>query len=576
MTAPPAVLRTSRSRSAKAATAPRSLAVLSVLALAAAIQVAVIAGDRIHWDSDQAVVGIMARDILERGAHPVFFYGNAYAGTIDVYWLALVFEMLGQSVNSYRFAMMVLLGALIYTVYRTARTRFPRGAALLAAGYLALPPWFFLYKGLTAGVYDVLAILGGACIYCAFRLEEASRSGERVLFWTGALGLAAGAGWWVYPLIVYFFLAIGLWFVIVRPSIFGRPLPYLVFALAFLLGGLPWWLSNLRYHWKSLNAFQMQSAALPQFGSQLSTVATQAIPILLGSRPVLDQIEAYPGELAVSLVLALVPVLVATCEVWRGRKAIREAPVGEDAARTRGLLLLLLTLALGPVVVSTNRFSYLSEPRFLFPLYAVFPIVFGFAVWRLFTASRLGRGVAVGLLGLALFSSARGLFLPNLYGKYLGRTNDGPLPDLIKELERRQLHSVYASYWVAYRLSFESGERIVATPFGDWDLVRIQRFRERVDQDPHPAFVLYGEEADELERYLKRRGEAFRRFSLGPFRVSHDIPPASLEALRRLGDIPPPEEKKAGPGLVSRADRIPIAKDHYEEPGARRPSGERG
>jgi Dolichyl-phosphate-mannose-protein mannosyltransferase len=539
-------------RSAKAATARQSLAVLFVLALAAAIQVAVIAGNRVHWDSDQAVVGIMARDILERGAHPVFFYGNAYAGTIDVYWLALVFEVLGESVDSYRFATVVLLGVLIYTVYRTTRTRFPRAAALLAVGYLATPPWFFLYKGLTAGVYDVLAILGGACIYCAFRLEEASRRGDRVLLWTGALGLAAGAGWWVYPLIVYFFLAIGLWFVIVRPSIFGRPISYLVFALAFLLGGLPWWLSNLRYHWKSLNAFQMQSAGLPQFGSQLSTVATQAIPILLGSRPVLDQIEAYPGELAVSLVLAFVPVVVAACEVWRLRRAIRDAPVGEDTTRTRGLLLLLLTLALGCVVVSTNRFAYLTEPRFLFPLYAVFPIVFGFAVWRLFTASRLGRGVAVGLLGLALFSSARGLFLPNLYGKYLGRTNDGPLPDLIKELERRRLHSGYASYWVAYRLSFESGERIVATPFGDWRLVRVGRFRDRVDKDPRPAFILYGEEAGELERYLKRRGEAFRQFSLGPFRVFHDITSASLEPLRRLGDIPPSEGKDDAPGPVTR------------------------
>lgn len=553
MTGPPAVLRTSRALLPKGATALRSLVVLSVLALAAAIQAGVIAGDRVHWDSDQAITAIMARDVLERGAHPVFFYGNAYAGTIDVYWLALVFDVLGESVDSYRFTMVVLLGAMIYTVYRTARSRFSEVVALLAAGYLAVPPWFFLYKGLTAGVYDVLAILGGACIYCAFRLEEASRRGERVLFWTGALGLAAGAGWWVYPLISYFYLAIGAWFVIVRPSIFRRPLSYVVFGLAFLLGGLPWWLSNLRYHWKSLNAFQIQSATLPQFGSQLSTVATQAVPILLGSRPVLYPTEAYPGELAVSLVLAFVPVLVATFEVWRLRRNLREGPVGEDAARARGLLLLLLTLALGSVVVCSNRFAFLTEPRFLFPLYSVFPIVFGFAIWRLFTAPRLGRAVAASLLGLALISTGRGLLLPHLYGKYLGRTNDGPLPDLIYELEHRQLHAVYASYWVAYRLSFESDERIVATPFGDWRLVRIQRLRERVDQDPRPAFVLYGQEADELERYLTTRVERFRRFSVGPFRVFHDIGPASLEALRRLGDVPPSEKKDAS-GPASRGE----------------------
>ena len=45
-------------------------------------------------DSDQAVLGLMARHILH-GERPVFFYGQSYQGALEAYLTAGVFRLLG-------------------------------------------------------------------------------------------------------------------------------------------------------------------------------------------------------------------------------------------------------------------------------------------------------------------------------------------------------------------------------------------------------------------------------------------------------------------------------------------------
>jgi hypothetical protein len=52
-----------------------------------------------HWentlDADEAVVGIMALHILEQKALPIFYYGQAYMGTLEQFSIALFFKLAG-------------------------------------------------------------------------------------------------------------------------------------------------------------------------------------------------------------------------------------------------------------------------------------------------------------------------------------------------------------------------------------------------------------------------------------------------------------------------------------------------
>src|SRR5579872_2510113 len=47
-------------------------------------------------DGDEALVGIQAEHIL-RGAWPVYFYGQPYMGSLEAYFVALIFALVGPS-----------------------------------------------------------------------------------------------------------------------------------------------------------------------------------------------------------------------------------------------------------------------------------------------------------------------------------------------------------------------------------------------------------------------------------------------------------------------------------------------
>ncbi len=520
------------------ARAYRAFPAVFILA-AAAIQVGVVAVGRIHWNSDEALISIMAWDIL-RGIHPAFCYGSAYGGTLEPHWLAAVFAVFGSSVLSFRLAMIALLCLFLYCTYRVAALYFKPAVAALALGYLAVPPWFFLYKGLTSdGAYTTILVLGSIMLFAAMRLEACLRRGDKRLLWMAALGLVAGAAWWVHPLSVYFFAAIAVWFAIVHPSAFGRFRLYPLFTAAFLVGGFPWWVSNIRHSWKSLHAPEIAPVSLSEYVGQFGSFWKLGLPVLLASRPVFNESESYLGETLLSAFLFLAPAAIAAIFVWRQRKTLRRSLEGA-AAQSRVLLLLLLVLVFVPLIASTIKRAHFSEPRFLFPILTAYPVVFGFAVWWLWGRSWSPRVLAAAILGAALFSSGRGLLDPAPYRRHLDRTNNGSLVDLIQELDRRGIRSVYASYWVAYRLAFESNEAIIGTPFGEHRTQRVDRYRRQADADPRPAFVLSGAEGAQLAGFLNPRNVDYREFSVGPFRVFYDVDRTALAHLRATLQIPAP------------------------------------
>ena len=71
-------------------------------------------------DSDQAVLGIMARHVL-RGERPLFFYGQGYGGALEAYLTAGAFRLWGQSDLTLRFAPTLFSAVLVAQLYLLAR-----------------------------------------------------------------------------------------------------------------------------------------------------------------------------------------------------------------------------------------------------------------------------------------------------------------------------------------------------------------------------------------------------------------------------------------------------------------------
>ena len=91
---------------------------LGILAVAAGLKIWLVAMGQVPFNADEAVVALMARHIIMAGERPVFFYGQAYMGSLDAYLVAAGFLIFGQQVWVIRLIQGLLyLATIITTVW---------------------------------------------------------------------------------------------------------------------------------------------------------------------------------------------------------------------------------------------------------------------------------------------------------------------------------------------------------------------------------------------------------------------------------------------------------------------------
>lgn len=512
----------------------QQLLLAAVLLAGLLVQVAALFAERIHWNSDQAISGLMGRHILTGREHPIFYYGSHYAGTLEAHYLALVFLLFGTSYSAYRIGMMLLLLIHSIVVYALGRRVFGERAALAAVAFLALPPYFFLYKGLTSdGAYTSFLVLGSGMLYAAVRLEEAAgqRRREASTAWVAVLGGLAGLTWWLLPLGAYFYLAILVWFLAVRRSVLADWRHYAAFAAAFLFGSLPWWIANVGKGWPSLTIPPMGRARASAFPNGLLQFFTRGVPALFGARSTPFLGDVFPGASVVALLVFAVPVLAAVL-------ALRRPAAGKEAnpRARRVLLLLLLTIASMVCLAAFNEDTYKRDVRYLIAIYSPFALLAGHAVARARLPRAALAAIAVGVLLFHGVSIGRAPRIP--IGEAL--PSGAAVDRIIQALRERGIQEAYASYWIAYALALQSREEIAVASFGlgTAGAARYTGYLSRVAASPNPAFVLFGREAERFGQYLRLRGSEGETFDVATYRVFWKVSPAVLAEAAALRYVP--------------------------------------
>ena len=436
---------------------------------------------------------------------------------------------------------MVLLILLSLIVYAIGRRVFDATTSLVAVAYLAIPPFFFLYKGLTSdGAYVSLSVIGAGLLYGAVRLEKDEASGRDSLRWFAAIGLLAGLGWWVDPLIAYYYLAITLWFVVVRPRVFRGVAKYPVFLAAFLLGSAPWWLANVGNGWPSLHSPALEGLSSMAVGGGLLDFFSLGVPCLLGARPAPRYPDFFPGGSEIALLLFAGSALAAILACLRLRSNQHRGEESSPPRRQgRVLLLLLLSIVSMQLVVAFSPGTYSMDPRYLYPFYAPFALLVGFAVARV-RATRLAWAAVPIVAGVLAFNGASLLRAPRIDLVDFQPT-PVPLKDLIGLLDKVGITGVYTSYLTGYRLAFESGERIPAASFGGGidGVDRYPPYARRVAVSSNPGFVLWGKEAQRFRQYLRARGSRASSARVGIYQVFWGVSPAVVREMAELRRIPP-------------------------------------
>jgi hypothetical protein len=383
-------------------------------------------------DSDEAVVGLMARHVLH-GQFTTFFWGQGYGGSQEALLTAPIFAVFGSSWLALRLVPIALSAVTAILVWRVGlRLMGERPAAVAAAIFWIWPP-FLIYKlthqwGFYASgvLYCVLLILLG------LRVVEQPSTLRAAVF-----GLALGLAGWETEQIVPIAIPLMAWMVWKKPSWLRK---LWIAVPAALVGAAPSIVWNIRHGWGS---FQSTVPDTSSYWHRLRVFLSPIMPLMLGLRADYTQERMLPSAIATYAIEALLAGLFAW-GAWRSRH--------------RPISLLYVVAAAYPVFYAIPAETMFErDPKYVVVLAPVLVLL----VAQL--ATTYPRALV--LLLLAAVVSVASLRRLDTYFQTVPQQppvaprDIGPL---ISTLDRFRLDRVYATYWVAYRLDFDTRERIIA------------------------------------------------------------------------------------------------------------------
>ncbi|HSB60764.1 MAG TPA: hypothetical protein VLI67_03530 [Vicinamibacteria bacterium] len=466
-------------------------------------------------DGDTAIVGLMAR-------HPgegTTMWGQPYGSPLDAGVVAPFVAAMGQTTEALRLPYFLLGLALIPVAYGLGRLLHPLAAFPAAVLMACPPPYFLLLAALPPPFYPTTLLLCGLLLLLALQCGDVFARREvpagRLVLW----GALAGVALWTHLMAASAVAAsAGYLFLKARP-----PRGHLALALVpLLLTSAPWWTRALRdreatrivqVSGREATALEHLAEVAPRLHEAAGGVLGTHVPAVADSP---DYVLHAPRAVRVALVL-LYGVLIIL--------AVRAS----EARGPAGLLLAAAALALlafpWPVRAAPHTL------RFLTPM--VLPVLV-LAAWAPITSGR-PRRTWIAVLALAALHLAGGFRLLEAWRNLDRAKPPFLLPDLApvrRLLDSRGIRHAFASYGPAWRLTWESGERIVASQ--PWN----ERFRhyplpllDEVRFAKDVAWVLTPDIPTDLpspeafEDALGPMGGSFRRTEAGAAVVYHDFAP---------------------------------------------------
>ena len=466
-------------------------------------------------DGDTAIIGLMARH-LGRGTT---MWGQPYGSPLEAWLAAPLMAAIGARAEALRLTYFLLGLVLIPVTYLLAR-RLDARAALPAAVLMACPPpYFLLLSALPPPMYPAALVLCGIVLVLALRIADRVAAERAPVSELVVAGILAGLAAWTHLMSLSIVAACGIH--LLRRARSRRAL--LLYALApFLLASAPWWARALgdRQATRVVSVSERQEgftshllAVLPRLPRPLGGVLGVRTPWIADDP---DHVVRAPlGVAALTVLLYGISLAVAA-----------RASRGSPPAR--------LLLAAAALVVIVYPFPLRSGPdsiRFLTPLYL--PLA-ALVAWG---GLALGRPRRAWILVLALACVHLGM-ASRLLGAWRHADRAAApflLPDLAplrRLLEEHQVRRGYASYGPAYRLTFESGERIILSqPWNERFLHYPLPYLDEVRFAKNVAWVLTPRVPTDLpapgafEAALGAAGGLWRRSAAGEAVVFHDFVP---------------------------------------------------
>ena len=496
-------------------------------------------------DGDTAIIGLMARH-LGRGTT---MWGQPYGSPLEA-WLAAPFvAALGPTAAALRLVYFLLGLGLIPMAYALARALDER-AALPAAFLVATPPpYLLLLSALPPPMYPSALLLGAALLLLALRIGERLAAGGRPSGLLVAWGALSGLALWTHLMTAAVVAACLAW---LWPRAAGRRAALLAALVPLAAVSAIWWIPALgdaqasrvlSPESRAQSTAQHLKEVLPRIYVPVGGLLGTHVP-LVADDPV--HVVQAPWWAAAAIVLLY------------GVSLVRAAQASGGSAAAR---LLLAAAGLGLVLFPFPARSSPDTIRFLTPLYL--PVA-ALVAWSPVARGGLRRSwiVVLALCGLHLAGATRLLAAWRAADRAAAPFLLPDLGPVRRVLEAHGLRRAYASYGPAYRLTYETGERIVVSqPWNERFLHYPLPYLDEVRFAASVAWILTPTIPTDMpgprvfEDQLGAAGGGWRRTDAGAAAIYHGfVPPFSpavepLAAAGAAGDgdpattvVPPPTD----------------------------------
>lgn len=492
---------------------------------------------------DEGWPSLMALHIL-KGEFPVVYWGQTYMGTQESYFQALCIALLGAKTWVIRLYPFLFGFGFVAAATLLADRLYGQRTALITLALLAVPvPYLTIGSVLIPpDNYLPMTALGTLALVLAHDLAFRENDPQRRLRKTFWLGFLLGYTFWLHILALSYMGVAGLFLFWRNPRIAFRREGW-AGLVGFVIGGLPLILYNL------LNGF----ATFRDVGGTTSWAHSWALfqvlfqhtlHFLIGTKVM------YFGDNArfVPLPAALG---VAVAAVWILGLALALLPIltGRAARPTRGsiggtVMLVVMTGAAMFLFCRGDR-SASHNVRYVLPVVSALPVLLAAGLDRVLTRSRLVFGV---LLAVVLTGQVWGnLTLARLWSDPVIVERDIHLPETgpVRDyLAGRGIQKAYANYWIAYRITFESREKIVcAEPYNQRFPGKPVKFLDSVQAATNVAYVYVTARdkdfsAEEFEEAMPQLGIVCARTNIASFTVFHDFRIQGEEGVVRWVEVP--------------------------------------
>lgn len=448
-----------------------------LLTLAGAWKVLLLSMNVFSFNSDEAIVALMAKHIIS-GERPLFFYGQAYMGSLDAFFVAAGFLIFGQHVWVIRFIQSILYLLTIITTVWIAKVLFNSyRSGIMAAAILAIPTVnITLYTTVSLGGYGEALLLGNLVLLTVFGILRNSKavSGRKIykepLYWLSFLwGLLVGVGLWANGITLVYSIPSGIMIIWIfyesrkQLGYKGIAISMVSIIFGFLIGACPFWLYGFQEGWQTLLSELLGSAVSVEKTSYVQQILSHAANLFLLSPPLIFGFRP-PWEIR-WLILPLIP-LVNFLWIWILwifiKKLIRKNPKRVPNTLLFGVF---CTLIAGFVFTS---FGVDPSGRYFLPIGVLLAIIAAEAIQDMTQSSRVQIGLITLLVVYQLFSTIQ-VAIDNPPGL---TTQFDPVAivdhkydqELIEFLTAEDENYGYTNYWTAYPLAFLSGEELIFIP----------------------------------------------------------------------------------------------------------------